>query len=277
VLQGDDARARDASVERDRLRVYRQRRSSVSASSHALRRAGDSMAPDPQRRSLRSQEAIMDATIDLLTTVGYHRLTIEAVASQAGVGKSTVYRWWPTKVRLAVEALATRVEMKPVETTGDLRADVRALVQSAVHVFTKSDLGRALPDMASDLEEDEEARARLTAWLGPARAGNLSILFGAAAGPPREFGDGRPTHKLAGRPQLPEIAPWFRRRLTVHCPPTRPARAGSICRCSTTAHDLKSRSRAVRKSRLPLERLLSPALRSVARRRADGGAGCPTM
>jgi AcrR family transcriptional regulator len=123
----------------------------------------------------------MDATIDLLTTVGYHRLTIEAVASQAGVGKSTVYRWWPTKVRLAVEALATRVEMKPVETTGDLRADVRALVQSAVHVFTKSDLGRALPDMASDLEEDEEARARLTAWLGPARAGNLSILFGAAA------------------------------------------------------------------------------------------------
>jgi AcrR family transcriptional regulator len=130
---------------------------------------------------MRSYEAIMDATIDLLTEVGYHRLTIEAVASRAGVGKTTVYRWWPTKIGLAVEALSSRMEMTPVQTTGDLRVDVRALIHSAVHIFTKSDLGRALPEMASDLDEDHDARAKLIEWLGPARAGNMSILFSAAA------------------------------------------------------------------------------------------------
>jgi AcrR family transcriptional regulator len=113
----------------------------------------------------------MDATIGL---------TIERIAAEAGVGKATIYRWWPTKVRLVIEALGCRLEILPVEHTGDLRVDVSALVNRAIETFTKSPLSHVLPEMATDLDADPEARAQLVRILGPARAGNLSILFSAA-------------------------------------------------------------------------------------------------
>jgi AcrR family transcriptional regulator len=144
----------------------------------------NAVPPDPRRRNTRSYDAIMDATIGLLEEVGYQRLSVEAVAARAGVGKTTVYRWWPTKVRLAAEALAVRVEIGPVPSSGDLRSDVRALVEATVYAFTKSLLARALPDMATDLDDDEYARTRLVDWLGPARSGNVRLLFGAAGHSP---------------------------------------------------------------------------------------------
>jgi AcrR family transcriptional regulator len=122
----------------------------------------------------------VDATVDLLTDVGYHRLTIESIAARAGVGKATVYRWWPTKARLVIESLSHRIEVTPVKTTGELRADVRALVDAAIELFTESPLGAAMPEMASDLDADPEAREQLLSFLGPARAGNLSLLYRAA-------------------------------------------------------------------------------------------------
>jgi AcrR family transcriptional regulator len=112
--------------------------------------------------------------------MGYHRVSIESIAAKAGVGKATVYRWWPTKARLVVEALGSRLEIAPVVSTGELRVDVRALVHSAIEIFTKSPLSHVLPEMATDLDDDPEARAELIRFLGPARAGNLSLLYSAA-------------------------------------------------------------------------------------------------
>jgi AcrR family transcriptional regulator len=122
----------------------------------------------------------MDATIDLLTDVGYHRLTVERIAAQAGVGKATVYRWWPTKARLVVEALSSQLEFQPVEASGELKADVRALIQRAIQTFVKSPLGHILPEMAADLDEDPEARAQLAKMFGPAHVSHLGLLHNAA-------------------------------------------------------------------------------------------------
>jgi hypothetical protein len=76
--------------------------------------------------------------------------------------------------------MASRVEIVPVQSTGELRADIQALVRHAIEFFTKSPLSTALPEMATDLDEDPEARAQLIKFLGPARAGNMSILLSAA-------------------------------------------------------------------------------------------------
>ncbi|HEY2205608.1 MAG TPA: TetR/AcrR family transcriptional regulator [Pseudonocardia sp.] len=133
----------------------------------------------------------MGATLDVLAEVGYHRLTIETVAARAGVGKATVYRWWPTKARLVVEALSTQLEFHPVEATGDLKADVRTLVQRAIQVFVRSPLGRVLPEMVTDLDDDPESRATLLTLFGPARASNLSLLYQAA-------GEGELPHDMDG-------------------------------------------------------------------------------
>jgi AcrR family transcriptional regulator len=136
--------------------------------------------PDPNRRNQHSYGAILDATIDQMCSVGYHRLTIERVAAQAGVGKATVYRWWSSKAQLAVEALSERYQFEPVQPTGDLRGDVRALVQRTIDFVTKTPIGYALPQLASELADEPEARARLVKWLGPTRAAHLAVLYGAA-------------------------------------------------------------------------------------------------
>ena len=66
-----------------------------------------------------------------LDEVGYVRLTVEGVATRAGVGKSTVYRWWPSKSALVLEAIGTALTAPP-RPTGDVRADVRAVLANIV-------------------------------------------------------------------------------------------------------------------------------------------------
>lgn len=60
--------------------------------------------PDATRRSDRSRRAILDAALTLVGEVGYNKLTIEAIAARAGVGKQTIYRWWPSKAAVLLDA-----------------------------------------------------------------------------------------------------------------------------------------------------------------------------
>jgi AcrR family transcriptional regulator len=64
-----------------------------------------SSAPSAGRpRSEEAHQAILDATLALLVEVGFSGLTVEGVAARAGVGKATIYRRWPSKLPLVVEA-----------------------------------------------------------------------------------------------------------------------------------------------------------------------------
>lgn len=95
-------------------------------------------APDPARRSERSRQAILDATLTLLDEAGYPDLTVEAIAARAGVGKQTIYRWWPGRGAVVLDALVQRVTSAgpPVlPDTGDLAADLRAVARAIVDEF----------------------------------------------------------------------------------------------------------------------------------------------
>ncbi|MFD3570518.1 TetR/AcrR family transcriptional regulator, partial [Streptomyces sp. NPDC058667] len=61
-------------------------------------------APDASRRSERSRRAIFDAALALVTETGYAKTTIEGIAARAGVGKQTIYRWWPSKAAVLLDA-----------------------------------------------------------------------------------------------------------------------------------------------------------------------------
>ncbi|WP_405634943.1 TetR/AcrR family transcriptional regulator [Streptomyces sp. NBC_01178] len=114
-------------------------------------------APDSSRRSDRSRRAIHDAALALVAEVGYRRTTIEGIAARAGVGKQTIYRWWPSKAAVLMDAfldLAGRTaeeagagpgdgEEPPVADrpgggapgfpdTGDLAADLKAVLRATV-------------------------------------------------------------------------------------------------------------------------------------------------
>src|SRR5690348_6191404 len=55
-------------------------------------------------RSETSRSAILQATIKLLEDTTVQRLSIEAIAKEAGVGKTTIYRWWPSKAAVVIDA-----------------------------------------------------------------------------------------------------------------------------------------------------------------------------
>jgi AcrR family transcriptional regulator len=109
-----------------------------------------------RRRSIRSHQAILAATTQLLAEVGYTALTIEGVATQAGVGKATVYRWWPSKGALVIEALSTTLEMISVPETGDLRQDLLAVGKGIVQTLAHTPAGAVISALAADLIRDPD-------------------------------------------------------------------------------------------------------------------------
>ncbi|MCE7997997.1 MAG: TetR/AcrR family transcriptional regulator [Rhodobiaceae bacterium] len=64
---------------------------------------------EKKRRNAKSHEAILEATISLLGSSGYVDFSIEKVAAKAGVGKQTIYRWWPTRADLVLEVWRDRL------------------------------------------------------------------------------------------------------------------------------------------------------------------------
>jgi AcrR family transcriptional regulator len=87
---------------------------------------------DPSRDGV-----IRAAILRLLAEVGYGALTMDAVASEAGVGKATIYRRWRTKQDLVVDTISdlNRAEATPAD-TGSLEGDLRAMMRSLVSVVT---------------------------------------------------------------------------------------------------------------------------------------------
>ena len=80
----------------------------------------------PRRRNEKSRIAIVKATRELLLERGFDGLTIEAVAARAGVGKQTIYRWWPSRPALVADVVLEDADkiLKPVADTGDLSGDL---------------------------------------------------------------------------------------------------------------------------------------------------------
>ena len=83
-------------------------------------------APDPARRSERARRAILDAALALCRARGYDGTTIEAIAADAGVGKQTIYRWWPSRPALVADVLLEDADtiVGSVAHTDDLVADL---------------------------------------------------------------------------------------------------------------------------------------------------------
>ncbi|MEE1769800.1 TetR/AcrR family transcriptional regulator [Streptomyces sp. JV185] len=102
----------------------------------------ENRSPDASRRSERSRRAIHDAALALVAEVGYPRTTIEAIAARAGVGKQTIYRWWPSKAAVLLEAFVGLGERAAAQNgadgaqgipdTGDLAADLKAVLRATV-------------------------------------------------------------------------------------------------------------------------------------------------
>ncbi|NSC21419.1 TetR/AcrR family transcriptional regulator [Streptomyces albus subsp. chlorinus] len=96
--------------------------------------------PDVSRRSERSRKAILRASMELVGEVGYTKLTIEAIAARAGVGKQTIYRWWPSKAAVLLDAFTEVVRSEDYQAgipdTGDIEADLKTVLRATADEFS---------------------------------------------------------------------------------------------------------------------------------------------
>ncbi len=119
---------------------------------------GDGAAPQRGRpRSEQADRAIMAAALELLAERGIAGMSIEEVASRAGVGKATIYRRWSSKGALALDAfLAEFRQQQPLPDTGSLRGDLRASLRAWVRAVTHTPVGRILADLIGEAQHDKD-------------------------------------------------------------------------------------------------------------------------
>jgi AcrR family transcriptional regulator len=107
-------------------------------------------------RSERARLAILAAAAELLLDRGLAAVSMDAVAARAGVSKATIYRWWPTKETLALDALYTEwAAAQPSEVdTGSLRGDLLSLLTPWARVASSRPYGRVIAALLSEAQTD---------------------------------------------------------------------------------------------------------------------------
>jgi AcrR family transcriptional regulator len=105
-------------------------------------------------RDPHAEAAIVAATLDLLDDLGYARLSVEAVAARAGVGKATIYRRWENKAQLVVHALATVTETGGRERLpGPLRDDLVVILERIRRKHATTVAGRLVNRLVGETPE----------------------------------------------------------------------------------------------------------------------------
>jgi AcrR family transcriptional regulator len=123
-------------------------------------------SPNSNRRSERSRIAVMEATKHLIVTVGYDKMSIEGIAAAAGVGKQTIYRWWPSKAAVVLDMWAPEIHPKiEFPETGDLAADLesqlRAVIELGGDPVFESSFRALIAESQHDAELSEQLLARI--------------------------------------------------------------------------------------------------------------------
>jgi AcrR family transcriptional regulator len=119
--------------------------------------------PPGRPRSERAAKAIVDATLDLLAEEGgVAGVSIEAVASRAGVGKTTIYRRWPNKEALIIDALAALKEPFPEPRGDSVRDDMVAFARAFMTDKTDKKRLDCYWSILSGAERYPELMARFT-------------------------------------------------------------------------------------------------------------------
>ncbi len=135
-------------------------------------------------RSDAARTAVLEAAARLLDEVGFSRLTMEGIAARAKVGKATVYRWWPSKGAVAVEAFLTAISPKVAfPCTDSAVADVTTQMLRLAEAYRGAN-GRIVSELIALGQADPEILAAFVdGYMVPRRdAAKAALGRGVAAG-----------------------------------------------------------------------------------------------
>jgi len=127
------------------------------------------------RRSATKHRAILDAAGRLVVAQGYHSTSIDAVAAEAGSGKQTIYRWWPSKADLFVEVYDDLVDRDVLAKAfhrheASLEAGLTALLEQLFRFYETTPAGRILSGLIGEAAQNEPIRNALRTGLVIGRA-----------------------------------------------------------------------------------------------------------
>ncbi len=128
-------------------------------------------------RSDAAHRAILKSALQLVSAQGFRAITVNQIAAQAGVGKMTLYRRWPNKAAVVMDAL---LELVGPQT--DFPASVRALDSLREQLrlqakFFRGRYGRLIRSLLAEAQFDGElASAFRERWIQPRRQGVIQIL-----------------------------------------------------------------------------------------------------
>jgi AcrR family transcriptional regulator len=133
-------------------------------------------------RSEKSRKAILEAAAELLPARGWAAVTMDAVAGRAGVSKATIYRWWPTKETLALDALYRewKVADPPAGGHGSLQADLLSILRPWVRLLRKRSYGCVIAALIAEAQMDPTFAAEYRARFVEPRRNQARTIFGRA-------------------------------------------------------------------------------------------------
>jgi AcrR family transcriptional regulator len=174
-------------------------------------------------RDPKLDEAIIAATLELLADGGYDALTMEAVAARAAVGKATVYRRFPGKEQLVIEAVASLVEPPERVDGASVRDELVALLEVVRRKSDSSLAGKIFPRLLGASADNPQLMRRYREQvLEPRRRRFLSVLARAV-----DEGLLRPDVELDHAADL-LVGPMVYRNLIRNDPPPGPELAARI-------------------------------------------------
>jgi len=164
-------------------------------------------------RSKAADEAIAAATVALLSEGGFGALTMEAVASRAGVSKHTLYRRAGSPAALVISLVeGLPAETAPVPDSGDFEHDVRTVARNAAELIGASSFSRVMPALVGAMEHEPALAAAATDYFVRRRA-QLRPVFERAVARGELPADSDPDLLIDLL-----IAPFYFRRLITHDP-----------------------------------------------------------
>lgn len=118
----------------------------------------------------------MGATVELLLEVGFERITIDSIAERSCVARSTIYRNWPSRVDLFIDAFTSMKAALPTVDTGSLRGDLHGQMQLLAHGLREGEWSKLLPSLISAADQDPELQHAFDAFADARRSGLREIF-----------------------------------------------------------------------------------------------------
>lgn len=129
-----------------------------------------------RRRNEAARQAILDAAVELVLRQE-SALTVDAIAARAGVGKQTIYRWWPSKYAIVLEAMVTLARaVVPMPDTGTLAGDLTEFLRATFAGAREPRTAAVLRMLMAEAQRDPKAAGVMRDFTESRRAALREVV-----------------------------------------------------------------------------------------------------